>query len=467
MKTPNKIKIGSAILSLIIFSFSLNEGFFWDNTTLGYKMSNFLFSNGMFNFNFTKDFDGATPPLFSFMQATAWHAFGKNLLASHLLQLPFIYGTIIQLYRFVKHYIKSEKYIIPATVLLLLDPTLSAQFVLLGHEIVIVFFFFLALNGILNNNKVTTTIGLVFLSLIHLRGMMLCLGLFTFDLFRHYLIQKRNIFSYLKKKKIIPFIISSILPLLYLSWRYITRGWLITHPDSPWKGLWTIASPSTVMRNIIIIAHRYSDFGRVAILICILYFIAKNTSIIKRQKIIELLSLSILSVIVIIVASLFSNNPFGHRYILVSYLIVALLAFVIIKEYSNYKKPIYIILVIMLITGNFWVYPKRIAQGWDASLAHMPYFNLRTEAIDYLYENNLSINKTATFFPNRGLIDMVDLSGNKNKFIQFTGKETYVFYSNIYNLSDQEYDTLEQKYKLVQRFSSGLVHVDLLKLKSN
>jgi hypothetical protein len=243
------------------------------------------------------------------------------------------------------------------------------------------------------------------------------------------------------------------------------KGWLQTHPDSPWKNLWHFANFNEFTKNILVLAHRYLDFGRLGIFIFIVYTIIKFKKQVYTKKNKELLLLAITSVLPVTIISLLAVNTFGHRYFIASFILFILLAFNLIQHYKN-KTTIYIVLFTLLITGNFWIYPKRISQGWDASLAHMPYFNLRTKAIDYLYRNQISINETATFFPNQNPIDCVDLSGDKNKFSEFSGKETYVFYSNIYNLSDREYDNLENNYKLIQSFSKGLIRIDILKLKT-
>jgi hypothetical protein len=34
-------------------------------------------------------------------------------------------------------------------------------------------------------------------------------------------------------------------------------------------------------------------------------------------------------------------------------------------------------LLLFQLAGNFWIYPDTVAQGWDGSLAHLPYFELR------------------------------------------------------------------------------------------
>lgn len=119
-------------------------------------------------------------------------------------------------------------------------------------------------------------------------------------------------------------------------------------------------------------------------------------------------------------------------------------------------------LVLFLLTGNFWIYPDKVSQGWDASLAHLHYFELRHEAISYLKENEIGIEETASFFPNNTYIDAVDLNGDKRKFPDFTGKEQYVLYSNVFNIKDSEYNILKNQYWLIKSFSNLGVRIEIL-----
>ena len=53
------------------------------------------------------------------------------------------------------------------------------------------------------------------------------------------------------------------------------------------------------------------------------------------------------------------------------------------------KKVIYVFLLAGLLTGHLWVYPEKISMGWDATLAHYPYYQLRDEMLEYLNEKHI------------------------------------------------------------------------------
>ncbi len=461
------LKIIFALLSILIFSVSLDGGFFWDNVVFGYKMGNHLYEHGLFAFNFPDKFDPGHPSFLAFILACGWKIFGKTLFTSHLVLLPFVYGLFIQVHEFVKHYIQNTTPLFLGILFILLDPTLDAQLVLISPEVIQVFFSLLAINGILKNKPYLKIIGLFFLGIVTYRGMLLFSGIALFDFLRHLFIQEKTVKSFFRKQNILHYTISALPAILFVIWRLSVKGWLQTHPNSPWESLWHFVTLKEFLRNIIVLGHRYLDFGRIGVLIfLIVSFILKKKALLTSQNK-ELFLLAICSVIAIITVSLLAVNPFGHRYFIMSYIAFALLAFLILQTYSKNKKTfIYTILALILVSGNFWVYPKTVAQGWDASLAHMPYFNLRKQAIQYLDNNRISIQNTVTFFPAAGKIESVDLSGDTRTFENdFTGTEPFVLYSNVFNLEDKEYDLLEKNYILEKEFSKGQVHVQLLKLK--
>lgn len=460
----NKILFFS-LIGLVIFIFSHNNGMFWDNILFASRMGNQLYENSVFNWYMPDSFDPGHPPFLGFILAIAWKIFGHSLWVSHLAMLPFTIGLLYQLHVFANYYIKDKTLVFFAFLLVLVDPTLSAQLVIVNPEVPSLFFFFLAINGILYNKYYIKIIGLFFLSIVSFRSMMLSAGIFLFDFSNHLFLNKEKLKNILTYRFILSYIIGSLPGLLYVSWRLKTKGWLQTHPNSPWVDLWHYASPTEFLRNIVVLGHRYVDFGRIfifAFIIISLFFFKKK---LFTKDIKQLVLLSITSVIGIIITSLIATNTMGHRYFISSYLVIILISFIILNQFYTNKKLIYSLLFIGLITGNLWIYPRDIAQGWDASLAHIPYHKLRQDAIQYLNENDINIEETVTFFPNSTYIDDVDLQGDKRIFEKYTSVNKYVMYSNVYNLSDEEYDNLDTNYTIIKKFNNLRIHIYIYKLK--
>ena len=432
----------------------------------GSLMGNQLFYNNLFDWYMPDSFDPGHPPFLGFLLAGAWKILGHKLWVSHLVMLPFSIGLLYQLHRFISYYIKNYTLQFFAFLLLLVDPTLSAQFVLVNPEIISLFFFFLVLNGILYGNYYMKIIGLFFLSIVSFRSMMLAAGIFTFDVLNLLWIEKRSIRAIIKPKFLLAYIIGSIPGVVFVIWRLLTKGWLQTHPDSPWAALWHFADLKMFFRNCIVLGHRYADFGRVFILLFLVFSLIKFRKTIFTKEVKQLLLLAISSVSIIGVTSLLATNTMGHRYFIASYLVLGLLAFLIIDRFYSKKKIIFGVLFLGLITGNLWIYPRTIAQGWDASLAHLPYHSLRTDAIQYLDDNAINIEETASFFPNAISLDNVDLSGDLRSFEDFNGENKYLFYSNVYNLTDEEYDIIDTNYTIIKKFEKLRIHIYIYKRNS-
>jgi len=454
----------SFVGAIIVLFVSRNVGMFWDNVLFGSKMGTYLYENGLFNFNIPDLINPGHPPFLAFVQAVGWKIFGRTLFVSHLILFPFVFGFLYQLQILVSKYVSSHFYRLLAWVLVLCDPTVSAQIVLVGPEIILLFFFVLSVNSILSNRPYIKAVALAFLGLSSFRGMMICAGLFAFEFLNYVWINKNSLKSFLKLKTILPYVIGSIPSILFIIWRIHTKGW-IQDPNSPWAECWQIVDFQGFIRNIIVLVQRYFDFGRIAIFVFLSVIFIRNKKQFQNRDVKQLSLLAIFSVILVIIVSLIYTNPFGHRYFVTSFIPIILLSFTVLQRLSKNKKIIYFLLFISLITGNLWIYPKRISQGWDSSLAHLPYFNLRREAIIYMDKNKIPIEKTATFFPNSNKIDDVDLTGDKRKFVAFDQQNDYVFYSNVYNLSDNNYDVLDKSYKPIKEFHSFLIKVVLMKRK--
>ena len=451
---------------ICIFFISKNNGMFWDNLLFASKMGNHLYYNSIFNWTIPNQFDPGHPPFLGFLLSIFWKIFGHKLWVAHLAILPFIIGVFYQLFEFVSYFINDKKKQVLAFVLLIIDPTLSTQFFIVNPEVIIVFFFFLTLNGYLLKKNILKFIGLLFLSIISFRSMMLFGGFLLFDIYNKLYIEKKKISAIFNFKFLLFYFLSSLPGFIYVVWRLLTKGWLQTHPNSPWASLWKVATPKIFFKNIITLIHRYLDFGRIFIfLFLVLSLFILGKKIVKSAKNKQLLVLSITSVIFIILAVLFSTNAFGHRYFIVSFCCLNLLAFSILNSYYFKKKIIYVLLFLGLISGNIWIYPRTISQGWDATLAHIPYHSLRIEAINYLKNNKIKISEVATFFPNLTKLDDIDFSGNQESFSNFTGKNKYVFYANVFNLTDEEYQILDKNYSKQKEFSKFNISIIIYTLK--
>ncbi len=169
-------------IGVLIFIVSRNFGMFWDNVLFASKMGNQLYENGLFDWTMPDRIDPGHPPFLGFLLALTWKIFGHSLWASHLLMMPFVIGVLFQLHKLVYYFTNDHGVSFLGLLLILVDPSLSAALVLVNPETLILFFFFLTINGILYNQRKWKIMGLLFLSIISFRSMMLFAGIFLFDL---------------------------------------------------------------------------------------------------------------------------------------------------------------------------------------------------------------------------------------------------------------------------------------------
>ena len=99
------------------------------------------------------------------------------------------------------------------------------------------------------------------------------------------------------------------------------------------------------------------------------------------------------------------------------------------------------------------------------TLAHLPCYNLRKEAISYLDQQKINFQDAQTFFPNTAALSEIDLSDDARNFDNFDGRKTFVFYSNVFNVDDKTNDLLENNkaYRSTKHFEKSGVFITIYK----
>lgn len=116
-----------------------------------------------------------------------------------------------------------------------------------------------------------------------------------------------------------------------------------------------------------------------------------------------------------------------------------------------------------LAFGNLWIYPRGISMGWDATLAHLPYHALRTEAVVFFQKNNIDLQKVGSFFPNLNTGENLSLDGDPRHFAEkdFLRNE-YVLASNIFNdLTETDYLILQRDWILLKKWKHAGVRMEI------
>lgn len=461
------------LLFFILFTaYVSNNFFFWDTINLVAAPATFFYENNFRSFILPNQIDTGHVPLLAIYIAKVWQFFGKSLAIAHFAILPFILGIVYQVYLLAKRFIGTSYVLVLTMLLILVDPTFLSQAAMISPDIVLLFCFLLALNAVFENRKMLLMFALIGLFLISMRGIVAAFAIFLIDFifslrrqhFRgfplHLLLMKSLFYTF-------PF----LLFIGYHFYHYKATGWFWSHPNSAWEAGRVTNDFNGAIYNIGIFAWRILDFGRVLVVFALLIMaIMYRKKLLRESTSLQLLILIIVSVFIFIIPFLYYQQLTGHRYLLPLYLLILLAA----GYYTNkvitssvVKKSIFGVLTVSLLAGNFWVYPNKIAQGWDASLAHLPFYSLQLEMNDYLDANEIPYHEVGAAFPvlgNHAIIFMEeDIRSFKPKNI---GKDNYILYSNVFNgFSDAELDALYSGYKPIYELNSSTVFLQLFERK--
>jgi hypothetical protein len=452
------------VLQIILTIIVCKNAFFWDTVQLAAWHADFYFEHHFQQFWLPDVMDSGHPPIFGIYIALIWKVLGKSLVASHWAMLPFLGGITYQLYRLGAVLLPMEfrNALLPLAVV---NPVLLAQSSLVSPDVVLVFCFLTSLNALFRSDYKWLIIGTLGLAMTSMRGMMCVCLLFLFDVLRQ---QAHSIPIILKK--IIPYSVSGLFGIFFLGGHYLAKGWIGYFAGSSWAESFEKVTLFGFFKNMVVISWRLVDFGHLScwVLIWGLFYLnrkKKTQSVSPIQQ--HLFLLLILSIFVLTPTALIYNNLSAHRYFLPIYLILNMVGIQMIFNQEHFQKKGYAILMLSLITGHFWVYPQPIATGWDATLAHLPYYSMRQEILQYLENQHIDIKKVGSGFPNVQAFRFIDLkpvSADSAFASKNLDTNPYIFYSNIFNdFSETEMQLLKQSphWKPLKTLKKGQVEVIL------
>jgi len=341
-----------------------------------------------------------------------------------------------------------------------------SQASLYSSDLIMLFFFITSLNALINNKNIILGLSLTGMLFSHTRGIQLCVVVWAYDMFRK---REGLNFSIIIKEslKYLPAI--TIAASWYL-FHYISKGWIFYHENSPWVECYERVNINGFIRNMGIAIWRLIDFGRIflwgTVLFMLFYFKKAKKKTDRKFK--ELLFLFIASSIIILPSMIIYKIMNSHRYLMPVYFFLPLIT-VSLLNITNTPRITKVLLIAFLtaglISGNFWVYPQKIATGWDASLSYLPYQHLRSLMIDYIEEQNIPFSQIGTEVPNTTVFKFIDAGNDERSFERANVKRhKYIFYSNIMNMfSDEVIDQLNSEWIIIKEYRFLQVYVILFK----
>lgn len=372
--------------------------------------------------------------------------------------LPFLFLLIVEGWFLAEKLLGENKGAI-FLLTLVASPIFASQSLLVSPDIALCAFFMLSLNGMLRNQGVKFTLGALGLSMISLRGMMVLFVLFLFFCIKNLKsIKNEKLFTIIQK--LMPFIPAALFGITFLGWHYLEKGWIGYFAGSSWAESFEKVDAIGMLKNGIIVIWRLADSGHLFLWVLLIVFLWKKKLTFRQFFQNDLVVLLVLTILFLTPTAIRFTGLNGHRYFLPMY-ITLILCF--LKIVGN-KKLIFIAIIVLFL-GNFWVYPQPIATGWDSTLAHLPYYHLRKEMMQYIDSQKIDIKTIGTSFPNWDKNKWIDLNEDERQFAKKDSlKNEYIFYSNIFNdFSAEELHTLRQNWKIEQLLRGGQVEVILYK----
>lgn len=476
MTTDKKYAIftGFILFSTILFKLFFSETtFFWDAITCLSEVSHLFYENNLDPFISLGAIDNGDPHIIQYYLAIVWKLFGKNLLISHIAFLPIAIGAVYQVILLSrKIFLDSEKNdaftaFAVCCLLVIADPTVMTQFLLLGTDVWIAFLALYALNQILANNKIRLAFAFSGLCLTTRRGMIIAAALMIAYAIKFFILGK-NDFSVKKFiKATLPVLPGCTIVLIFVLYRFYCYGWVFSSPDSAWAATSGLVDLHGLIHNTADFIWKNLDFGRIGLWIAILFLLFKfgYKKLFSGNTVFLWICYLTLQVAFICVTIPITNSM-GARYFLIQFMLLAVIVIKLIFELLPAKQArlIGVLLIGISATGNLWLYPEKIAQNWDGSLKHLPFYTLRKDCFSYMEKENIPYDKAASgfcFYNNQKYLDLID----EDRIIsdEITDETSYFIYSNISNLPDEQIDELNSdKWLNIKTFQRNGIFIHLL-----
>ncbi len=419
-----------------------HNGFFWDGILLVSRYGQFYYANSLRTFWVPDALFVGYPGTLAWLTAAGWYAFGKTLAVSHWLMLPWLLLLVWQAWALVRRFVPEAGTGL-ALAVVLLDPTLLGQGALVAHDIALTALFLTALHAQLTGRRWQLALALMGLTLLHLRGTFLVAALGLLEALSWWLLDRHRPAAAPEPlgtalRRLLPaYLLAALATVGWLAAFQQHYGWVAYRPSGPWAVRPAELGALGVVRNLGIIGWRVLDLGRIAIWatgLSVAFVVWRRHAWTPTSTRLTLLVLVPLAALTGLLARF--PIPIGHRYFLPVFLLAALWVAHHVTRLAtpSVRRWVLGLCLVSLLSGHFWVYPDGIAKGWDASLAHLPYFRLRQQMLAELARRRIPLSAVGSDYPNAYPLRFPDLNTDERAFDAVDLQQNrYVLESNVMN----------------------------------
>lgn len=388
-------------LFVVLNILSWTTPFFWDGILFGRILRSFE-DAGLQGLIVPESLDAGHPPFFplylwGWAKVAGWH-----LSSVHLAMLPILIGICWQFFRFVRRVLPGHWQWWGMSVLFF-EPCFLTQSTLLTADLVLVFGFLLGLGGIFSGKRWQLGAGAMMMVMVNFRGIFLVGLLLLVDVVVHALWREMRAGNFNFLRWLLAYLPAGLFAIAWYLYHWNAQGWLFSPPPETYGGHRELLGPGGWARNGAILGWRWADNGRVFLwLLALGGGLALGWRTVWRLP--EVRALRIPALILFgglgLILLPFSN-PIGHRYFMVGYLLLGLLALVVL---ARFRKPalrwgLGLLVALGLASGHFWVYGGGLANGWDAMLSHRSFFKVQEAVLNHIGLGGIDPQNVCGDFP--------------------------------------------------------------------
>ncbi len=186
------------VIWAVILLLNFQNFFFWDTIQLVSKHANYFYDNNFSSIFLPEEMDSGHPPFYGMMMAVWWKVFGRTLWVSHFLNFLFVMGLIFQTHLLGKKFLgRDSAYLL--VLVIFANPIFLGHSILVSPDNLVMFLLIWSLNSILDKKLVVSSILMIFLSMISMRGMMMVFALFLGEIIYQNEFKISSLFQILKK----------------------------------------------------------------------------------------------------------------------------------------------------------------------------------------------------------------------------------------------------------------------------
>lgn len=457
-----------AVLLIVEFFYFKELPFFWDGVSKATRAT-WIYENNVSKFILPTEYASGHPPLWIVSLAVFWKFFGQTLWASRLLLLLVNLGVFYQILIVCRHNFVAS---VPIALFLLvcLDPTLVAQTTSLNNDMLLLFFTLLSYNALQKNKWLLYAVALTGLLLTNLRGIYCFVALVII----HSIYYRKKLVLW-NRKMMYSYGIAVFGFGVFLFFQYTELGWVLITKNKNYAEHREVATAFRILKNSAAFVKNMIDFGRVFLWIPLLLFLLKQY---RSKKLPADVNYQKTWIALLVFTGIFFlgfvpfSNPMGPRYLMICFILSAILFLNLLFTSSIKRKTrnsILMLVTVGLISGHYWIYPATISQAWDSSLAHLSYFNKEEEMLNYIKNENISPSNVGTNLPinDRQVARLSKTNPQVEKFPPLDLDENqYVLFSNVENVTEDEtIKTLRTHWIEVKTFEKMGVFLTLYKKK--